>query len=70
MPCSASLSFLLSFAVLHLPVVPQQHWLFAGRAFLSGNVQHHLKGKYEIIMTISPDGKVVTEKKQIPTSKQ
>jgi hypothetical protein len=36
----------------------------------SGNVQHHLKCKYEIIMTISPDGKVVTEKKQIPTSKQ
>jgi hypothetical protein len=36
----------------------------------SGNIQHHLKGKYEIIMTISPDGKVVTEKKQIPASTQ
>jgi hypothetical protein len=32
----------------------------------SGNVQNHLKCKYEIIMTIRPDGKVVTEKKQIP----
>ena len=36
----------------------------------SGNVRHHLKCKYEIIMTISSEGKVVTEKKQILTSKQ
>jgi Bacterial SH3 domain len=36
----------------------------------SGNVQSDLKCKYEIIMTIGPDGKVVTEKKQIPTPKQ
>jgi hypothetical protein len=33
----------------------------------SGVVQHDLKRKYEITMTIRPDGKVVTEKKQIST---